>query len=230
MRIVAIETSGLAGSIAALEAKSSGVRTLAERILPTQPRTARTLLPALRELLTEVGWRPGDVESYCVAKGPGSFTGLRIGVVAAKTLAYAAGAKLSAVGTLDVIARQVREWLSSSQSSNDAGRVWSILDAQRGDLFVGRDEATGDAHAELLPVDGWLALLRPGDVVAGPPLEKLAARLPAGVVVAAAETWAPLAATVGKLGYERLLQLGHIDPIQLVPDYGRRSAAEEKAG
>ena len=69
--------------------------------------------------------------------GPGSFTGLRVGVVCAKTLAYATGARLAAVDTLEAIA---------ANSPPDVETVHVITDAQRGDLFVGTYRRTADGR------------------------------------------------------------------------------------
>src|SRR6201999_4451574 len=90
-------------------------------------RSAQTLLPAIGELLRTCGWRPAELELICTTTGPGSFTGLRIGVTTAKTLAYATGAKLIGVNTLAALAAAV-------QPTTD--RVWAILDAQRQELFA----------------------------------------------------------------------------------------------
>ena len=64
---------------------------LAEQPLDPTRRSAQTLAPAIATLLDAVEWRPADVELVAVATGPGSFTGLRIGVTTAKAFAYAAG-------------------------------------------------------------------------------------------------------------------------------------------
>jgi len=87
VRILALETSDTAGSAALLD----GERLLAEKLLAQGQRSARALAPAVRELLTDAGWQPKDVELVAVTVGPGSFTGLRVGVTTAKAFAYAAG-------------------------------------------------------------------------------------------------------------------------------------------
>src|SRR5262245_33492571 len=87
MRILAIETVGSTGSVAALDER--GV--LAELALDSRRRSAQTLVPGMAALVESVGWRSRDVELVAVASGPGSFTGLRIGVTTAKTFAYAIG-------------------------------------------------------------------------------------------------------------------------------------------
>ncbi len=169
--------------------------------------------------------------------GPGSFTGLRIGVVAAKTLAYATGARLVGVHTLAAIAAHQRAagFIPAVRLEVTKARLWTVLDAQRGELFVacfepGRQLADAPHPAtEILSVDQWLARLAPGDFVAGPPLAKLAPRLPAGVRATNEAASPPSAAAVGRLAVELFHRGGAVDPLALVPNYYRKSAAEEKA-
>jgi tRNA threonylcarbamoyladenosine biosynthesis protein TsaB len=225
LRILAIETSGRLGSVALLEIEGDRSIVAAECRTPNGERTARSLLPTIHELLREYECRPADVNLVCVATGPGSFTGLRIGVVAAKTFAFATGARLVGVHTLAAIAAGIE--------SREPDRLWTVLDAQRQELFVasftGRsliDQAVPET--EILPVAEWVARLAPGDTVAGPPLAKLREQLPAGVVVADDGIWEPMALPVGRLGVELFQRGGGMNPLELVPHYYRKSAAEEK--
>jgi tRNA threonylcarbamoyladenosine biosynthesis protein TsaB len=230
MRILAIETSGRLGSAAALEADGASWKLLAEkRLTGSDGRTAQALAPALVALLAEVGWTPKSIELIAVPVGPGSFTGLRIGVTTAKILAYAVGAEVIGVNTLDVLAEQ---------SPRSTASLWTILDAQRQELFVARfSAAPSGAEASfrrtddtaILPIEDWLARLQEGDGVTGPALKKLAARLPRGVILLPEDCWEPTAAAVGRLAW-RAYQGGHRDDAwKLMPAYYRPSAAEEKA-
>jgi tRNA threonylcarbamoyladenosine biosynthesis protein TsaB len=226
VRVLAIETSGRIGSVALLEAAGGSTSTLALRRLPAEQRTARSLLPAISELLAERAWRPADVELVCAATGPGSFTGLRIGVVAAKTFAYATGALLAGVHTLAAMAEGV--------GRRDAP-LWTVLDAQRQELFAARFAPKQsvveqfEPRTMILPVAEWLAQVAAGDAVAGPPLAKLRQQLPPGAMLVEDAMAAPDAAAVGRLG-AALAALGRtVEPMELVPHYFRQSAAEEKA-
>ena len=156
----------------------------------------------------------------CVATGPGSFTGLRIGVTTAKTWAYANSSKLVGVHTLEAMATRL---------SPTPERLWTILDAERKELFVSCFSANDDAQTRILPVKEWLDELQPYEHVTGPPLTRLKDRLPPNVTLAPAELWAPRAEEVGHLGIAALERGESVDPMQLVPNYYRRSAAEEKA-
>ncbi|HWC91080.1 MAG TPA: tRNA (adenosine(37)-N6)-threonylcarbamoyltransferase complex dimerization subunit type 1 TsaB, partial [Pirellulales bacterium] len=101
-RVLALETSGLSGSVALLDAG----RPLAELPLPVGQRSAQSLVPTIDALVRQLDWRLEQIGLVAVTSGPGSFTSLRIGVSTAKCLAYAWGAEIQGVSTLEVIARQ----------------------------------------------------------------------------------------------------------------------------
>jgi len=106
---LAIESSGRTGSVALLD----GDQLINEISLPTTQRTAATLSVAMDTLLGEMRKVAGSLQLVSVTIGPGSFTGLRIGVTAAKTLAYAMNCRVAAIDTLSVIAHQAfsaRPW------------------------------------------------------------------------------------------------------------------------
>src|SRR5687768_6416743 len=108
LRILALETSGRSGSVAALIGQVVPVRTrvIGQQALDDHQRNAQSLAPAIRSLLDVAGWRPADVQLVAVTAGPGSFTGLRVGVTTAKVFAYATSAAVLGVDTLEVIAQQ----------------------------------------------------------------------------------------------------------------------------
>ncbi|NOY40248.1 MAG: tRNA (adenosine(37)-N6)-threonylcarbamoyltransferase complex dimerization subunit type 1 TsaB [Planctomycetes bacterium] len=226
MRVLALETSERIGSVAMLNAQKDRVDLIHSATLPGDQRSAQSLLPALREILAACDWRADDLDLICVTTGPGSFTGLRIGVTVAKTLAYATGAKLIGVPTLSAMAASI----PPAQQ-----RLWAILDAQRQELFAacfaegGQVAAMSAPEVSIVGIDQWMRQLREGDTVVGPPLKKLSERLPAGVNVAEESSWAPQAVLVGRLGIATHQEGKTDDPLQLVPNYYRQSAAEEKA-
>jgi tRNA threonylcarbamoyladenosine biosynthesis protein TsaB len=224
LRILAIETSGTAGSLAALHDDNL----LAELMLDTASRSARSLAPGIAALLRQVGWRPNEVDVLAVALGPGSFTGLRVGVTTAKTFAYATGAGCVGVGTLEVIAEQA--------AVSAGGLVTPVIEAQRGDVYTALYQRTAAGSLDsrqspvILSADEWLATLADGRLASGPALETLADRLPPNASVALPPQWPPTAATVGRLAYRKHVAGQRDDIWRLTPLYLRRSAAEEKAG
>ena len=121
MRILALETTERIGSVAA----SDGDNLLLCNDLNRDERGAQSLAPGIRDLLDQVGWGPADVELVAVTQGPGSFTGLRIGLTTAKVFAYATGAALLGIDTLRVIA---------ARTPDNVDDLAVAIDAQRGDL------------------------------------------------------------------------------------------------
>jgi tRNA threonylcarbamoyladenosine biosynthesis protein TsaB len=221
MRLLAIETTGLAGSVAALDDRN----VLAELDLPPDRGSSQSLAPGIGRLLATVGWRPKDVQGVAVVAGPGSFTGLRVGVTAAKTFAYAVGAEVLGLDTLEVIA---------AAAPAEIARVSVAVDAQRGQVVAGDFARASDGWmhaigpARLLDVEAWWAGLPHGSLVAGPVLRSLVAGLPAGLVALDPKYWFPRAAAAGRLA-ARLFAAGRRDDLwSLVPRYWRPSAAEEK--
>jgi tRNA threonylcarbamoyladenosine biosynthesis protein TsaB len=228
MRILAIETSGRFGSVAALSGDAGNAQILREIVLSEDQRTAQRLAPAMLELLAAVEWSPQDVQIVSVTVGPGSFTGLRIGVTAAKTFAYAVGAEVIGINTLVVLAVQ-----AAARSRLEAS-LWTVMDAQRRELFVAsfdggavNDVAT-NCDVAIVHQDAWLAKLRPKTLVIGPVLKRLKSQLPDGVVAVDEALWQPKAATVGKLAWQAYLSGYRDDVWKLSPRYYRMSAAEEK--
>ncbi len=220
-RILAIETIGHFGSVAVAD----NDRVLAQQILPAELRMAQSLAPGIRELLAAQDWAPRDVDLILVATGPGSFTGLRCGVITAKTLAYATGAQVLGVHSLSVLAEQ---------APVECQTVETVLDAQRRQLFAARFARDDQGIMQLcretaiINIELWLASLRPGDSVTGPVIEKLREKIPSGVELLPQSCWQPRAAAVAGVGWRRYCAGERGDLWTMVPQYYRPSAAEEK--
>lgn len=240
MLILAFDTSGLYGSAALLD----GPRLLAERILPTDRRSAQTLAPAIAELLASQPVTAKQIRLVATTFGPGSFTGLRVGITAAKTFAYAAGAEVLGISTLAAIAHGIQPHQPGPNLTAEimTREIHAILDAQRKELFIGRfttnSTATDNeynlhpltrlADDTIISADDWLASLQPGTIVAGAGLERLQDRLPPGIIVDP-NSRQPRAAVIGQLAL-RDYQAGRRDDLwKLAPLYLRPSYAEEKA-
>lgn len=224
MRVLAIETSGRHGSIATLDGDADGAQVVGQTKLGPESRTAQALAPALRSLLAAADWSPDSVELVAVAVGPGSFTGLRIGVTTGKTFAYAVGAEIIGVNTLDALAWQAKE----------KSPLWAVMDAQRGQLFAacfgpGREAKPQIAReAKIFDVAQWIGELRPGERVTGPALPRLLPRLPTEIAPVSELLWQPAAEAVGQVGWHDYRAGRRDDLWKMVPHYYRPSAAEER--
>lgn len=226
MIILAFDTSGFAGSAALLD----GGEVLAVETLERERRSAQTLTPAIARLLTGQGLEAKQIGLVATTVGPGSFTGLRVGVTTAKAFAYAAGAEVIGLSTLEVIAEQTPgEWLTGGPRE-----IQAVLDAQRKELFVGRFSSTADgaivrvAADEIVTGEKWLESLPVGAIVTGTGIEKWLEKLPEGVSVASAPLREPLAGTVGRLAWREFERGRRDDLWKLAPVYLRASYAEEK--
>jgi tRNA threonylcarbamoyladenosine biosynthesis protein TsaB len=221
MRVLAIETSGTVGSVAALAAG----RLLGELQLPLQQGSGQSLTPALKTLLDTIRWRPDDVELVAVTIGPGSFTGLRVGVTAAKTFAYAVKAQVLGIDTLETIAAACPQEVETLATAMDAQRGQVVAEAFR----RGPDGwFSASSPAQLVDLDAWLASIPPGDWVSGPVLRNVPGESLAGVRVLDPHYWLPTAAALGRLAARRYSNGDRADLWALAPRYFRRSAAEEK--
>ncbi|MBI1849001.1 MAG: tRNA (adenosine(37)-N6)-threonylcarbamoyltransferase complex dimerization subunit type 1 TsaB [Planctomycetes bacterium] len=155
---VAIETSGSTGSLAV----SRDGAFLAEVSFPEGAVHAREILPNLKELARVHGFAARDVALVVADVGPGSLTGIRVGLATAKAFAFATSCAIVGIVSCDALARRIRPAPS---------RLACAIDARRGEVFVATYEATGDG-----------TLGRRGEVEACAP-EALAARLPQGTLV-----------------------------------------------
>ena len=220
-RVLLLETSGRAGWVALAE----GEQLPHVRRLDATRRHARDLAPAAAEILGRQGWKPRDVQAVFVSHGPGSYTGLRVGIMSAKVFAYATGCILLAVDTFAAIALQAPE----------AGpQIIDVLaDAQQEKLYVQRFARSLSQPAvatalEIRTVAEWLAQHEPRRWVMGSGVRVLRGRLPEGCVTAADELWEPQPESLLRLGLDRYRRGERDDVFALEPRYLRRSSAEEK--
>lgn len=236
---LAIETSGREGSFALLDRDqpqhlftiSSGMRTAAQ------------FATALQQLLQRGGLQPDQIGLVSVAEGPGSFTGLRIGVTAAKTFCFAVGCPAVAVSTLDQLAFQAAQRISSQQEA--PARLCVAIDAYRGQFY--RSEVVVPGGDAATRVERWRVVRADAAVDARQwhdELEQLVGESaePVWLVGPAAAKAATIASVnslpdiasnataVGQLAWQYYERGRHDDFYSLRPNYLRASAAEEKLG
>lgn len=225
MYSLALETTDPIGSVALFRDSQC----LNWRWLPGDRRSAQTLAPAIRELLRDCKVLPKEIGLVGVSVGPGSFTGIRIGLVTAKTFAYAVGADIIGIDTLEAVAGGVL---------SDVPRVAVLADAQRGDIVgklferqEGGIRLAAESSRPQKPLE-WLRTLHAlnGLVVAGPGALRFKELLAAqGYRLAPEERCRPRALEVGHLA-RTYYDLGRRDDLwKLMPRYFRPSYAEEKA-
>jgi tRNA threonylcarbamoyl adenosine modification protein YeaZ len=229
MNVLAIDTSLPTGSVAALVQSASGTR-VAERPLGEAGEHARRLMPELVTAAAALGWQIPAVDLVAVVRGPGSFTGLRVGVTTAKTLCWAVDARLVGVSGFEVVARQ------SAAACGQPEEVAIAFDAGRGEVFAALATPDDDAPTgwlvtggELVEANRWLDSIPAGRWVSGPALEMLGdAAQGRGLRVAPQSAWRPSAAGAATIGILRAKASLFDDPQTLLPEYSRPSYAEEK--
>lgn len=218
---LALETSVQPGSIALLRDNV----TVYESDFPKDQRTTQSFALEIQSALRQSDLQPRDIDLFAVCQGPGSFTGLRIGVTTAKTFAYATDCQILGIDTLEVIANQA--------TKSNSGELEVIMDAQRRQLFVAsflldKNAVIRRSETAILDADRWLAE-RPGNArVTGPALRLYATQLPAETLTTDASCWTPTATTLAEIASQRFAAGERQDFWKLAPVYYRQSAAEEK--
>lgn len=211
MKVLAFDTSSKALSLAILEDK----QVLAETTINIKKNHSITLMPAIDFLMESLDWTPKDLDRIVVAEGPGSYTGLRIAVATAKTLAHTLKIELVGVSSLLALVPEQVE-----------GLVIPVMDARRNNVYAGFYQSgqavRPEAHlplAEVLEMAGAAnqSVTFVGETTAF--TEQIEAALPQ----AAIQPTLPDAAAIGRLGLDLPAQSIH----DFVPNYLKRVEAEE---
>jgi tRNA threonylcarbamoyladenosine biosynthesis protein TsaB len=221
-RALAIETSGRIGSIALVE---NGA-VLSEKVFPHGLQHAAMIIPIIDDLCRDHATKPTDLEHLYVSAGPGSFTGLRIGITLCKTLAFTTGVRIVAVPTLRVLVENAR---------SDAENVIIVLDAKRDQIFTGRYQREGDGWKEVEGphLDSLVAMIkrspRPLHLLGeGIPFHRKFFPSDSSIIETSEESWRARAAAVAKIGAAMAKNDEFADPFALSPIYIRKPEAEEK--
>ena len=154
MRILLIHTAGAEGSVALADTEIVPA-IVAMEVLPGRSSSER-LVPAVRRLLAAREWRLNELAAVAVVHGPGSFTGVRVGLGAAKGLSEAGGVPLIAVSRLALLAGCVE---------GGEGPVHAVLDAGRGEFYYGEYVGGHLVRETLLSHGDVLAAAAAGGVV-----------------------------------------------------------------
>jgi tRNA threonylcarbamoyladenosine biosynthesis protein TsaB len=205
MLTLALDTAATIGSIALADAR--GV--IAEARLEAPGGFGQVLFAEIEALLTRAKVRLADIELYAAASGPGSFTGVRIGLAAIKGLAEVAGKPAVGISNLEALAQ-----------FGSAGLRAPVIDARRGDVFAALFAGDGAEviPASVLPFREFVALVGDRSV------EYISADFDPGVPVTSAPV--ELAATIARLAIARCVSGALCDPATIEANYVRRSDAE----
>lgn len=214
----------MVSSVAVAEEK----KLLAELTVQTRLTHSETLLPHIEEVLKMAGVAKSDLTAVAVSNGPGSFTGLRIGLATAKAICYGLNIPIVGVPTTEALA-----WHYPVEEI----RVMPFIDAQKGNVYTALYQWQAGEPKELAPVAVHtldealgLAAAQPATVAAvgDMVMKKLAQRenLPANLLIPPAHMVMPRAATVAMAGLNRLSKNQLDNVMNLEPVYIRRSEAE----
>jgi tRNA threonylcarbamoyladenosine biosynthesis protein TsaB len=224
MKLLAVESATLSGGVALLD----GDTLLGEITLNIALTHSERLMSAVDRLLDDCGLAPADLDGLAVSVGPGSFTGLRVGLATVKGLAMALDLPVAAVPTLDALAARL--------PFADAP-VCPILDARKGEVYLSLYRWREDGMARewdylALPPELAAARLEAPVILLGDGIEACRPwleRLGTGARVAPVAQRLPSAAAVAGLGRAALAAGAGVDAEALAPFYLRPSEAELKA-
>ncbi|MGG4455413.1 tRNA (adenosine(37)-N6)-threonylcarbamoyltransferase complex dimerization subunit type 1 TsaB [Brevibacillus porteri] len=228
MRVLAIDTSNLVLSVAVVEEE----RVLAEMTTNQQKNHSVRMMDCVSELLDATGTAPEELSGFGVANGPGSYTGVRIGVASAKSMAWSLNVPVIGVSSLEVIAMN---------ATGFSGLIVPLFDARRGQVYTGCYRSHGmeavraQSSEQIILLREWLPLLR--DQAQGEPILFLGedVRLHRETIVQELGNQAhfaspafnhPRAAHIGYVALRKLQDGGNAH--ELVPEYLQLAEAEAK--
>ncbi len=222
MKILAFDTATRSGSVAILDDS----RIIVEMNSDTGKTHSESLLPAVDHVLHETGYVIDDIDGYALTIGPGSFTGLRIGLSTVKGLAWASGKPVMAVSTLEALAHNI--------PFTDKF-ICPVLDARKKEIYTaifrwnGSDIERVSEDAVMPPaglfdlIDGETIFLGPGLNIYGAYISE---RLGNGATFAPENLWSVRASNVGIIALEGFKRGEGRESSILLPRYIRPSEAE----
>lgn len=223
--LLAVDTTTPAGGVAILR----GTTLLSEINQDSATTFSERLLPSVQFLLSANGLEIQDVQGFAVAVGPGSFTGIRIGLSTVKSFAFASGQPIAAVSTLTALAHKLRHPRNRL--------ICPLLDAKKNEIYGALFESRKNVLHETIPQGAY----SPDEFFSRLPSHRIIHFIGSGVDIHRALIFRYLkdkarlskrspfiAYEVGLLGYEILRQKKGADTHQIQPLYLRKSQAEEK--
>ena len=220
MIFLAVDTSGKNGFVALARAGESadanGVKVI--ECVPLAGGTfSAQLVPQIAALLAKHGFSKTNVDAYIVVSGPGSFTGLRVGLAAIKALAEILQKPIVPVSLLEVVAI----------GAATQGKITAALDAGRGEVYSGEylvaDDSAHVLREQLLSKNEFLSHAQ-GSIVSTP--DGILAGLARGHGLSVLEVAPPDAQSIARVSWRKLRAGETVSPEQLEANYIRRSDAE----
>jgi tRNA threonylcarbamoyladenosine biosynthesis protein TsaB len=232
MKILLIDTCGATGSVALADTARSPAL-IDSASLPGRSAAER-LVPAVRSLAASSGLSLGELDAVAVVHGPGSFTGVRVGLSAAKGLCHALNLPLVALSRLAVLAQPGVPHSSQSHRDGWGTRVHALLDAGRGEFYLGlyaagaclrealvtRNQLLAEASLPAVDLAEQSTQPQHNFVVCEPAVAQSIAALAPQIVAE------PTAADALPLALARIQQRAFDDPATIDANYLRRSDAE----
>jgi len=215
MKILAIETSTKYLGLAVVSPE--GI--LAEYSVLLERQISKFLIVKIRDILGDVGLSIGDIDGFAVSIGPGSFTGLRVGVTTAKGLAIAANKPLVGVPTLDVLAMNAAYF---------PGKICALVDAKKSSVYSAIYEFSGGkllrkSRYAVEPIRDTLAKAKDEAIFLGDGValyrKDIMKYKKKGAAFATENLWYPRAGHVGLLALEKFKKGKQDDPYDLAPMY-----------
>jgi tRNA threonylcarbamoyladenosine biosynthesis protein TsaB len=218
MLILGVDTSGKDGSIALVKFDGENARTL--EIVPLEGGTfSAQLVPQISDALSRHNLSKGDIDALTVASGPGSFTGLRVGLAAIKALGEVLQKPIAAVSLLEAIVC----------NSGTQGDVVAALDAGRGEVYTAEFQVSGQQttvlNQQLLLLAEFISAKSNRQIIT--PDEKIADVL-SEKCLRVTQVDRPRADTIARIGFKKIHAGDVTAPDLLDANYIRRSDAEVK--
>ncbi len=223
MKVLGIETSGFVGNIAVCE----GNKVVARKSYGKNFSHGKEIISSLESLFNEIKWEASDIDLIAVSTGPGSYTGLRVGVTCAKTLAYGLGKPVIDVPTLDVLVENVKD--------SNAKTICPVLDAKRKSVYACVYDRSSNENKKttdflIISPDSLIDILPESTLIFGDgiaPYKEIFAQKDL-TIVEDEKLCVADAADIARLGLERYEQGMRCEINALTPLYLRRSEAEER--
>lgn len=142
MRVLGIDTATAIGALGIID----GAHTIYEKSMPVRPGGAERFPSLIQQALREIGWAPKNIDLIVAGQGPGSYTGVRVGVTIAKGMAFSLAVPLVGINTLYALA---------ANASARSGLICPLLESRKEEVYAGlyfREEAT---LTEVTPPGAW---------------------------------------------------------------------------